>query len=825
MKLYPLPEIMKSEFDRDSLVYINDDEFAYNDMINPTIIRDILNHSLQIYGGYYEFKKGYESPKIYLIGRGSESGKFKLKIEGYYPYCYIKSKDGEYRTYTEDRVEKIIFRRLDPGAVKRFREERRRKGYDTPYEADILFVRRFLIDTYDYFKPINVIQPKVMILDIETNHPISDEIISYAINNQKDILFASKYDDLYPSELAIEIYEYLQKYDIVTGWNIRFDIDHLTSALEKVNRCLNYARLGYEYSRTEYISKLMDGRPVINNRDETERVIDKLIELNYLDNKDGVIILGERSFDPNIEHHISVMDLLTISKKMYGQEIKGKWTLGNTGMHIAGIDKMHIGSKHIRDLSEEELLNYNVLDTIIPEIIDNALGGIDAHVILAWSLQSRLEDVIITAVVNDLALLRAYHKAGIVLPSRDFSQKEDNFAYKAADPDAIPGIYNGVIAFDLKHAYPSAVISKNISIETKDENGKFIAPNGVRFNDKKSIFIETLKSIMEERQKVKEKLSSTKKYSTEWHRLKSIDFALKTQSAAFSHGIFGWANSRMRDYEVADAITSVVRDLLEVIKDACEVIGIKWIYSHTDSIYVNCSKEFKDGLGGYLNDIIKDYTMKDAYTPSLEFKGYYPIGYIHSKARNVLIPEGIDIDDSDHWEVTGCNFMRSEVPEELSNIEIEIIKQKMKGIGDETILNWLKKRIENLKYSSSTKLGLIRPLRKPIEQYGRRLKDGTYGGLPSHIKALLRAQKEFGLKISVGDKFMVIPILTDEIEGKRKIRRKRVDIAFDIEEGLPNNYKIDFEYYLRSNFWGKIHGLFNMTPKELEEKIMKDIKL
>jgi hypothetical protein len=62
--------------------------------------------------------------------------------------------------------------------------------------------------------------------------------------------------------------------------------------------------------------------------------------------------------------------------------------------------------------------------------------------------------------------------------------------------------------------------------------------------------------------------------------------------------------------------------------------------------------------------------------------------------------------------------------------------------------------------------------------------------------------------------------MTDETTGKRIIRRKRIDIAFPIEEGLPEQYDIDYENYLKSNLWGKIHGIFDMKPKDLEKEIM-----
>jgi hypothetical protein len=38
----------------------------------------------------------------------------------------------------------------------------------------------------------------------------------------------------------------------------------------------------------------------------------------------------------------------------------------------------------VKDLSEEKLFIYNVIDTVIPEVIDNFLGGLEGHLILAW---------------------------------------------------------------------------------------------------------------------------------------------------------------------------------------------------------------------------------------------------------------------------------------------------------------------------------------------------------------------------------------------------------------------------------------------------------
>jgi DNA polymerase elongation subunit (family B) len=533
-----------------------------------------------------------------------------------------------------------------------------------------------------------------------------------------------------------------------------------------------------------------------------------------------------------VEHSISIIDLLEVSKKMYGQEIRGNWTLGNVGHRLCGINKVSIGGKHIRDLSEEELFEYNCLDTVIPEIVDNYLGGLEAHLMLAWSLQCIIEETQITAIVNDIALIRAYHRAGLVLPSRNYGKEKDDAEprYKAAEPDAKPGVYKGIIATDLSHAYPFAVISKNISPETKDLNGdnavKYTDRDGnekeIHFNNNNSVFIETLKDIMNERAKAKKKLKSLEKNTPEWKKYKYIDFALKTQAAAFSHGIFGWSSSRMVDYEVADAITGIVRNLLDNIKKSCDIIGRNWCYVHTDSCYINAPKEEKDKILEYLNNTIKEYCEGYLIQPNLDFKNYYPIGYIHSKARNVLVPEEGDINNSETWDITGMDFMRSETPEPIGNMEIKLISLTFEGHTRQELIDNLREMIKELISIDSTLLGTMKPLHKPINAYGKLMKSGKWGGIPYHIKALQKATAEYGFQVNLNEKFMVIPIYTNETEGKRVIKRKRAFVAYSPETGLPNQYRIDFEHYLKSNLWGKINNLFDCTPKELEKEVMND---
>ena len=126
---------------------------------------------------------------------------------------------------------------------------------------------------------------------------------------------------------------------------------------------------------------------------------------------------------------------------------------------------------------------------------------------------------------------------------------------------------------------------------------------------------------------------------------------------------------------------------------------------------------------------------------------------------------------------------------------------------------------------SSSELALIKPLNKKPEAYGRKLQDGTVGGFPGHVKSMMLANEEYGLELIVGVKYGVVAVKTNELTGVRKKKMAIKVIAFDLIDGLPDRYEINYEAYLDSNLWGKISNLFDCKPKELKEKILtQDVK-
>ena len=137
-KLEPLPEALQNSYDKDSLIYCNDDLMYYNVDFDKDLLYDITHKMYQIYNGTYRYNYEDTSTTIFLNGRGRNCGKKIFKIEGFYPYLYDYAEEGKYKTYLGDKVEKIVFFQ-EPRRVADYRRLKERSGERQPCEADILF--------------------------------------------------------------------------------------------------------------------------------------------------------------------------------------------------------------------------------------------------------------------------------------------------------------------------------------------------------------------------------------------------------------------------------------------------------------------------------------------------------------------------------------------------------------------------------------------------------------------------------------------------------------------------------------------------------------
>lgn len=195
------------EFSEDAIIYLDDNTFGY---INKEKIpyKDIVNKKIQIFSGYYKLNEK-NLPVIYLFGRSTDGKKIRLKIENFLPYCYVDSKkETKYKLITNNSyVEKLLFK-APPVTVSKYREK---IGRDKVYEADIPFVRRFMIDCGKFFTAEEPVYPKICYIDVEVNMPYSDDVISIAWSINGDDI---KFKNLRRNESLEELWKDLEDIDI-----------------------------------------------------------------------------------------------------------------------------------------------------------------------------------------------------------------------------------------------------------------------------------------------------------------------------------------------------------------------------------------------------------------------------------------------------------------------------------------------------------------------------------------------------------------------------------------------------------------------------------
>jgi len=224
IRLHPYTELY---YTKDSLYFSND--------IPTELKEDLRQKEIMIYSGWYKFHSSMRYPIIYLIGRGKRYGKFYIRVGGFRPYCYVKDENGKYKSIFGDKLERVELERSPPDAIRKLRLLSVKQKKPQPFEADIPFVRRFLIDVNGYFKSKQPLDLNVLILDIETNYPVSDDIISFATNKlwNREIRFISLHDTN-KWDLMLELLDDIILADVITGWNIKFDIEHIAKEFANI---------------------------------------------------------------------------------------------------------------------------------------------------------------------------------------------------------------------------------------------------------------------------------------------------------------------------------------------------------------------------------------------------------------------------------------------------------------------------------------------------------------------------------------------------------------------------------------------------------------
>ena len=419
-------------------------------------------------------------------------------------------------------------------------------------------------------------------------------------------------------------------------------------------------------------------------------------------------------------------------------------------------------------------------------------GGNRGAITLASFVGCPLDKTLDSSSVVDIYVLRKAHDKGFILPSKGFASEEKFEGATVFAPSK--GIEENVIVLDLKSLYPMCMITMNASPETKDPKGELHSPNGIHFKKEPvGLVREIILELLEQRDAKKKAMKQYKKGTPEYDILDQQQNVLKIIMNTY-YGVSGYARFRMFDNEIASAITSAGREIIEFTRKYVESKGYSVKYGDTDSSFIKIHgvtdpeeiKKLATSLEKELNEqypkFAKEYLNADVSFFSTKFEKYYRRFFQGGKkkryAGHIIWKEGQIIDEID---VVGFEVKRSDSPQLARDVMKHILEMVLRGSTKEDVRVYLSdviKKYRKGEYSYDL-IGIPGGIGKNLEDYD--IADAHVRGCKyanEHLGALfLKGSKPKRLYIkSVTSKYPQTDVICFEYGGQ-----------------VPPEFKVDYE--------------------------------
>jgi DNA polymerase I len=685
----------------------------------------------------------YDKDHIKLTGRGEDGNRKTFKVTGFEPYFFVEDKhidfadeaimniESGYKSLFGADLQKITVR--DPLVVRRLRD-----FWLHHWEADVRFVRRFLIDkeiksgfeidspSYEvYHEDVTSsdiqISPKSVFYDLEIDtpnrlpdweNPIYPIIANtfYDTENKQYITYIVDYkigkhkiaDDWLlvcvakEQDLIKEFQSYLDyvKPDLLANWNIYFDNDYLRARAKKlgipidIDTSAHFDMLrGYKKTNFKASNHLKD---VVIEEGITKEVVSEKFDIELYNMDKSKFLYNARRGN--------VPKFIQYSKKDVEFCVK--------------LDE----KKNMRDYW------WNMRNYVGLENIDSCFSH---------------------GVMVDTVLLRlAYgNKDQRRVLSSDKRVVEDSFA-GAAVFEPKPGVEKGIAVFDMARYYPSIILSAKLSPERRDGNG---------------ILCQMVKFFLAERERydiLLDEAVGTENYDTVYQQWFVVKFLLNAV-----WGYVGWQGSRIYNKEICATITGTAREGLEHIAKKVEDLGYNVIYGDTDSIAIKVSQEQGQKLERVINKSLKEFTDHKSWEPLLnvKYEKYYSsMVFVEAKsgggakkkyAAHLVWEKGKERDELD---IKGFDAIRRDNSLVTKNLQKDILNRIARGDTSsiKDIMKTTVGKIYDNKYPLD-QIAMTKTINKGLNQY----KNKT-----DFIKAVEYSNQFLDTNIQGGDMIKLLPV-------------------------------------------------------------------
>ena len=641
---------------------------------------------------------------VYLFTRDNSGQQYIQKVQDFYPYYWENHSEGTIKSYTGVPVKKIIV--SEPAEVAKRRSEK-------AWEADVLFVRRYMIDKIDKIEKCPV---KWAMMDIEVlaNELPDVTIAKYKIScitiyNNFTKLYTTFYLEDYDTEYEMieDFINYLQKekFDIIAGWNMeKFDFPYLC------NRIPDFASKISPINKTRYSQ-----------------------EIEY---PAGISIIDYYSWFKKIT--------LNREKSYKLNDIAQKY-LKDASKQEIDFSKLSKELKQKNRLDVEQLVRLEEKFQLIPYFDEiRRLSKVE------W------EDLLWSSRMLDQLLLQEAKNQKIVLPMKPsdlrgtLNEKEE---YEGAYREIFKtGRFENVGKYDLSGAYPTMMIDfclDSSNIHNQKEKDCIEVDDCFFKQNEKAILPLVVNKMMVLKNELKEKLSSLDPSTIEY---KDLNLKYKgTKSLVNSaYGVFGNRFFRLYDKRVASATTFLVRSLMKYIISKLKEKGYEVIYADTDSVMIDNNNE---DISNILNALIQDWA-KEVYgkeKSSLEFA-------YEGKFKNLVLLAlcrymgNLETSTGIKKEICGIEAKRKDSTIFMKKFQEELFDKILEGESKENVIKWIQNQIETIKTVPLKNLGFPCKLAQDRQ---------NYKNIPIFVRALNNTEN-FDKK--VGDGFYYIYVIPKEYD-------------------------------------------------------------
>lgn len=452
---------------------------------------------------------------IIIRGRTENKERYEKIVKDFKPYFYVENSNGEYTSLFGEKLRKVECDH--PKEIRYIRN-----NFDKTYEADILYIYKYMIDNYDSIESEPI---RVCFIDIETEDRNGFPNVEKA---EQPILSICAYDNFTERYYMFEIdnsrsgdKKTKKQFEMPDGVNTELIVYSFNTEEDMLNKYIKFVN---DFDFDVFLAWNGDNF-------DYPYIINRMLKLG-VDPINLSPLLRMFGFKPACRIWL---DLMNAYKKMSTHEMES-YSLEYISQEELGVGKL----KHDERVGEmwehnhEMFEKYNMIDVWLMIQIERRKGVIGYFDTIRRFTFSNWYDVFYNTKTLDNLFLKCAKNRNIILPTK--VKIDDNGEIQGARViDPIPGIHENIAVADVQSLYPTAALTCNMSPETIIDEQEAIENNipytivdDVCFRlDKRGFIPQVIEELWDLRQSYKKEMRKYPIGSDEYNKWDTIQTVTK----------------------------------------------------------------------------------------------------------------------------------------------------------------------------------------------------------------------------------------------------------------------------------------------------------